>query len=83
MTPIYSKETAEDYIDAANGSGNDNPQLWYGPVFHEVRTINRLISNGNEVMGVLTSVEQVLKNEGYAGMSIVVSDLIKKIRGEI
>jgi len=76
MTPLYSKETADQVC------GEIQILIESGSAYPDAMAAKRLIKNGNEVMGVLTSAEQVLKNEGYAGMSIVVSDLIKKIKGE-
>ena len=77
MTPLYSKETAEELIYEIKD------RLKTHDISYDATAIVRLIENGNEVIGVLTSAEQELKNEGYVGMSIVVNDMIKKIKGEV
>jgi hypothetical protein len=77
MTPLYSKETAEEYIDAANG----RRELSKGNLA-ETNAIERLIENGNEIMEYLAMVDLTLCANGAYNASTKTRELIKKIKGE-
>jgi len=78
MTPLYSKETARDYIDGANAC--DEIGGYNADQYGEVRAINRLVSNGNEVMEVLGKAEAQLAYLGATGTSHQIRGLIMVIK---
>ena len=79
MTPLYSKETAEDYVAAASGSNH----IRLVSPSNEVKAINRLIENGNEVMELLVTMVHCGHDsrDGFAAIEDAYA-LIKKIKGE-
>jgi len=78
MTPLYSKDIQRAYIDAANIG--EEIQACASNQYGEVRAINRLVSNGNEVMEVLGKAEAQLAYLGATGTSHQIRGLIRIIK---
>jgi hypothetical protein len=76
MTPLYSKETAEELIYEIND------RLKTHDISYDATAIVRLIENGNEVIQLMSRAETACRLYGGELLADDLKQLIKKIKGE-